>query len=283
MRRTARAPASAANLGPGFDAIALAVDLHVEVEVADAPSLSVTLHGEGAGLAAGPTNLAARVVVAVAGHDRLAIAVRSAIPPARGLGSSASVALAAAAAAGAEDPLSVAAAYEGHPENAAASFRGGLVAASLHDGVVTAANLPLDPSLRVVLVVPDTELATTEARGVLPATLSRSDVVFNLQHLALVIAGLGDLGELGPLAMDDKVHQPWRAPLFPPAASIADRLRGAGALGACWSGAGPSVLAIVTQATSGLVADAGRAALDDAHLEGAVIEVAPDLVGLAMG
>jgi homoserine kinase len=279
----ARAPASSANLGPGFDAVALALALYVEVEVTDAPSLRVTLEGAGASLPADATNLAVEVACKVAGHDRLAIAVRSDIPPARGLGSSAAVALAAAAAAGAEDPLAVAVGIEGHPENAAASLRGGLVAAAVCEGVVRTASLALDPALRVVVVVPDTELATADARGVLPDSISRSDAVFNLQHLALLVAGLADLGGFDANAMDDQLHQQRRTSLFPQATALADHLRGAGALGACWSGAGPSILAIVTPTTSGIVADAGRRALRSTGLTGTVLELAPDHRGLVWG
>lgn len=278
----ARAPASSANLGPGFDAIALALSLHVEVEVVAAASLRVRVEGAGTGLAEDATNLAARVATAVAGHDRLAITVRSEIPPARGLGSSAAVALAAAAAAGAPDPLTVAALLEGHPDNAAASFRGGLVASAIVDGEVLSAPLPLDAALRTVVVVPDAELATADARRVLPATLSRPDVVFNLQRMGLLLAGLADLGELLACATEDRVHERFRAELFPAAARIAARLRTAGALGACWSGAGPSVLAIVGASSSHEVAAAGRRALDEAGLSGAVLELAPDLEGLVV-
>jgi homoserine kinase len=279
----ARAPASSANLGPGFDCIALALSLYVEVEVHDAPSLTVTLLGHGAELAADDTNLAVQVATKVAGHDRLSITVRSDIPHSRGLGSSAAVALAAAAAAGADDPLGIAAALEGHPENAAASFRGGLVASANCEGSVHAAPLPLDPALRVVLVVPDHELGSTDARRELPEAIARDDVVFNLQHLGLLLSGLADLGGFARHATDDVLMQPWRAPLFPHATSIADELCGAGALGACWSGAGPSVLAIVSPATSARVADAGRRALRGAGLDGTVLEVAPDLGGLTWG
>lgn len=279
----ARAPASSANLGPGFDAIALAVALYVEVEVTDAPSLRVTLEGAGASLPADATNLAAEVACKVAGHDRLAITVRSDIPPARGLGSSAAVALAAAAAAGAEDPLAVAVAMEGHPENAAASLRGGLVAAAVCGGEVRTAALALDPALRVVVVVPDTELMTSDARAVLPDSISRVEAVFNLQHLSLLLAGLADLGVFDAHAMDDQLHQELRTSLFPQAPSIADHLRGAGALGTCWSGAGPSMLAIVTPTTSASVADAGRRALRLTGLSGSVLELAPDHRGLVWG
>lgn len=278
----ARAPASSANLGPGFDALALAVALYVEVEVTEAASLRVHLEGEGASLPADETNLAVRVATTVAGHDHLEITVRSEIPLARGLGSSAAVALAAAAAAGAEDPLAVAVMLEGHPENAAASMRGGLVAAAIADGEVLTAPLAVDPKLRCVVVVPDRHLATADARRVLPATLSRTDVIFNLQRMGLLVAGLADLGELGRHAMDDRVHQPYRESLFPESNLLATRLRAAGALGACWSGAGPSILAIVTAPTSAAVAAEGRRALGEAKLAGVVLELGVDHGGLTV-
>jgi len=279
----ARAPASSANLGPGFDAIALALCLYVEVEVRDAPSLHVEVVGEGAGLAADATNLAARVATSVAGHDHLSVTVRSQIPPARGLGSSAAVALAAAAAAGATDPLSVAAMIEGHPENAAASQRGGLVAAAIVDGEVVTAPLAVDPALRCVVVVPDRQLSTADARKVLPVTLSRADVVFNLQRMGLLLAGLARLGELTAHATDDRLHQPFRESLFPESILLAARMRAAGALATCWSGAGPSVLALATATSGPAIAEEGRRALAEARLEGSVLELEVDHEGLLVG
>ena len=168
----ARAPASSANLGPGFDTLAVALDRYVSVEVEEAPSLRVHSEGEGAGLFDDASHLAARVVTEVLGHDRFAVTVRSQIPVARGLGSSAALAAAAAAAAGAEDPFAVAAAYDGHPENAAASVFGGLVAATMVDGRPVHAALPLSEELAFVVVIPERDLATPEARGVLPETLA---------------------------------------------------------------------------------------------------------------
>ena len=129
MHRMAQAPASSANLGPGFDALAVALALYVEVEVKARPAgLLVVAEGHGAELAAGPSHLAARVAPGWRATTGLEVRVRSEIPVARGLGSSAALAVAAAAAAGADDPFAEGFAVDGHPENAAASALGGLVA-----------------------------------------------------------------------------------------------------------------------------------------------------------
>ena len=142
----ARAPASSANLGPGFDCLAIALGLAVEVEIEPAARLTIHAEGEGAELPRDASHLAARVAASIIGHDRLEISVRSSIPVGRGLGSSAALAAAAAAAAGSPDPLGVAAAFDGHAENAAASVLGGLVAAALVDGRPVTCRLALDPS-----------------------------------------------------------------------------------------------------------------------------------------
>jgi homoserine kinase len=277
----ARAPGSSANLGPGFDALALALDLGVEVTVRPSPRLVVRSEGEGADLAADESHLAARVAVAVAGHDRLEVLVVSQIPVARGLGSSAALAVAAAAAAGAADPLAVAVGFEGHAENAAASLLGGLVAATMADGIPIARRLPLDGALRFVLIVPERQLSTEAARAVLPRQVSLADAAANLGAMGLLCAGLACAGELVPEAGADRLHQDRRAALFPEAPELLARLREAGAVIACWSGAGPSLLGICDRAeTAAAVRQAGEEALKEVGLSGRVLELAPNLDGL---
>ena len=219
----ARAPASAANLGPGFDVLAVALDLYVEVEVEPASRLVVRSEGEGADLADDDMHLAARVAIDVVGHDRLAMTVRSDIPVARGLGSSAALAVAAAAAAGSKDPLGVAARIDGHPENAAASVVGGLVAATLVRGAVRAVRMPLDGGLVFVAMVPERPLPTSKARQALPHEVSRTDATFNLGRLSLLLAGLADRSLMIREATEDRLHQDYRSPMFPEAPQLLAR------------------------------------------------------------
>ncbi len=279
----ARAPASAANLGPGFDTLALALDLYVEVEVERARRLTVKSEGEGADLADDAGHLAARVAIDVAGHDQLAITVRSQIPVGRGLGSSAALAVAAAAAAGSKDPLAVAAHVDGHPENAAASTVGGLVAATVIKGSVTAVPMALDPDLLFVVIVPDRPLSTNRARQVLPQTVSRADATLNLGRLGLLLAGLADHRLLVREATEDRLHQDYRSPLFPEAPKLLTGLVDGGALAACWSGAGPSLLGICTAREAPSVAGAARHSLADAGVAGRVLTLRADTRGLVRG
>jgi homoserine kinase len=278
----ARAPASSANLGPGFDSLAVALACYVEVEVEPAPGLEVHASGHGSDLPADGSHLAARVAMAVQGHDRLRIIVHSDIPLARGLGSSGALAVAAAAAAGAADPFAQAALLDGHAENAAASAHGGLVAAATITGQPVFRRLPLDPELRFVVLIPDHILHTHEARAALPVTVPHADAVFNLGRMGLLISGLGDRHQLLPEAGDDRLHQDARAALFPEASSIVAGLRAAGALTSCWSGAGPSLLAICTEDTQKAVSEAGERLLDAHDVPGQVWAVVADTAGVTV-
>jgi homoserine kinase len=278
----AKAPASSANLGPGFDTLALALGLYVEVEVQEADALTLTSEGEGDDLPRDGSHLAARVAASVVGHDRLAIHVRSEIPVGRGLGSSAALAAAAAAAAGAPDPLAVAAEVDGHPENAAASVAGGLVTATTIDGTAAVTPLALDGDLAFVVLIPDRTLPTKEARAALPAQVPHADAAFNLGRMGLLVSGLGDAGRLRPEATEDRLHQSQRAPLFPEARALLDGLVGAGALASCWSGAGPTLLAICRRAAAADVRAAGDGLLSEHGVAGRALVLDADRRGLTI-
>jgi homoserine kinase len=278
----ARVPASSANLGPGFDALALALALYVEVEVEPSDELRIDATGEGSELPTGRDHLAAQVVRRVTGHDRFVITVHSDIPVGRGLGSSAALAAAAAAAAGADDPLAVAADADGHAENAAASVLGGLVTAAVIEGRPLAFNLDLDPVLAFVVLVPDRTLPTKEARQALPSTVPHADAAFNLGRMGLLVAGLADHHRLVAEAMEDRLHQQQRTPLFPESADLLEGLRDAGALASAWSGAGPSLLAVCTTDSVDAVQRAGARLLAEAGVVGRSLQLAPDLHGLVV-
>jgi homoserine kinase len=251
-----RVPASIANLGPGFDTLAVAVQLYLSLRVKKIPGhghlefrfLDHELRGE---------NCIERAYRSLAGKDfsRLpssSVEVRSDIPMRAGLGSSAAATVAGLrlyeAVTGPlpmETMLSTACALESHPDNAAASLLGGLtLSCQLADGVVQARRFAWPESLGFVVLTPDISLATGESRAVLPECLSRADVVFNLQRVALLLQSLhsGDFS-LVKDAMCDRVHQPARHKVVPGLAQVLD-LEHPDLLGVCLSGSGPSIVAI---------------------------------------
>ncbi|MDP1794559.1 MAG: homoserine kinase [Acidimicrobiales bacterium] len=278
----ARCPASSANLGPGFDALALALNLYVDVEIVEADALSVTTHGAGAELPQDATHLAAVVAKQVLGHDNIAITVRSDIPVARGLGSSAALAAAAAAAAGSADPLAVATAVDGHAENAAASVLGGLVAATVVNGEAVARSLALDERLAFVVLIPDRMLSTKDARAALRAEVPLADAASNLGKLALLIAGFANADDFAPSAMNDTLHQPYRIPLFPESEFVMRGLREGGALGACWSGAGSTLLAVTMASDADRIRVIGEELLAHYEVAGRSVRLEPDRTGLVV-
>jgi homoserine kinase len=251
-----RVPASSANLGPGFDSFAIALPLLAEFDVRPARAWSVDANGEG--IPAGEDNLfviAARAVgkAARANVPTQHVEQRSAIPMARGLGSSAAAIVGGAVTANAllGEPLDrrtllrVASEVEGHADNVAAALYGAFTVALPEDGGPVATRIVFPRTWRVCLFIPSSTLPTDESRAVLPSQVSREDAVFNLSHAAaLVAAVLRADGALLSLAMSDRLHQPARTGLVPALAEIIGAARGAGAFGAALSGAGPSVIAI---------------------------------------
>jgi homoserine kinase len=248
---TVTAPASSANLGPGFDCLAVALELRNEVAVRRAGGAGVTVDVRGEGAAAAPRDAANLFVraFAAAGADPagLAFAMENRIPFARGLGSSAAT-IAAGVAAGLAwrgregDALATAAALEGHPDNVAAALLGGVTLAWAGPDGPRALRLEGCP-VEFVAVVANGELATQRARDALPAQVSHGDAVHTAARAALLVAALEQgRDDVIADALDDRLHEPYRAPLAPLLAAVRGRLAGLPALGATLSGAGPSVL-----------------------------------------
>jgi homoserine kinase len=248
-RLTVTAPASSANLGPGYDCLAVALELRNEVVVSARGDGLVSVAGEGAAsLPDDASNLFVRAFAA-AGADPagLSFAMRNGIPLARGLGSSAAT-IAAGVAAGQAwagrggDPLPAAAAMEGHPDNVAAALLGGVTVAWSAGGTARALRLASCPVDFVCVVAAD-ELETARARAALPAQVAHADAAHTAGRAALLVAAL-EAGRADAIAdaLDDRLHEPFRAPLVPLLAEVRGRLGGLPAYGATLSGAGPSVL-----------------------------------------
>jgi len=294
MRVRVRVPATSANLGPGFDVLGLALALHNEIDAEEADQVSVAIEGEGAGrLETGARNVVARAVrmaFEAAGRPFRGVALRcvNRIPPSRGLGSSAAAWMGGLVAGNAlaggglsrDTLLELATRAEGHPDNVAAALLGGLTVSCKTGERVVALSLPVPPAIRWVVLIPEIEGSTEEARAVLPASVSRADAVFNLQRVALLLGALsaGRL-DLLPAALDDRLHQPQRWRLFPWLPGAVAAARDAGALGCVLSGAGPSLLAPVA-GPGDAVAAAMEAALRDAGTAGRAVTLAVDVTGV---
>jgi homoserine kinase len=255
--RVLRVPGSSANLGPGFDALGVALEVYLECRYSVADRLSIRASGRDAHLISpGEDNLIWQTALAVAARAHLplpsiSLAVLNDIPIGKGLGSSAAALTAGVVIA--SDLLDLgwkparildeAARLEGHPDNVAACVLGSIVASAVEAGGLTrAVRLEMPERFALAVVIPDYTLPTKQSRAVLPECVSRADAIFNVQRVALLIAALatGD-SSVFPTALDDKLHQPFRAQLVPGLAEIL-RLRAPGLLGCALSGAGPGVL-----------------------------------------
>ena len=254
-RVTIRVPATTANLGPGFDAFGCALSLYTDVTFEETEEgLEITGCDEAY---TGPDNLAYTAYCAVLASMNeelrgLKIHIDAHIPICRGLGSSAALLVAGAMGANilrgnklsTQGLLNITNAMEGHPDNLAPSFYGGLTASMVDGGLPVTVNFPLHPGWEFLALVPDFDLATSLARSVLPEQVSRGDAIYNISHGAMVLKAL-ELGDekLLRTAMQDRLHQTYRKKLIPDYEKIQALIRTTGAA-FCLSGAGPTLLCI---------------------------------------
>ena len=254
-RVTIRVPATTANLGPGFDAFGCALSLHTDVTFEETEGgLTITGCDEAY---AGPDNMAYTAFCAVLASlseevRGVKIHIDSQIPVCRGLGSSAALLVAGAMGANVlrgnrlstQGLLNITNAMEGHPDNLAPAFYGGLTASMVDNGLPVTVNFPLHPDWQILALIPDFHLPTPLARSVLPKDIHREDAIYNVAHGAMVLKAL-ELGDEKLLrnAMQDRIHQNYRRKLIPDYDAIEAFIRTTGAA-FCLSGGGPTLLCI---------------------------------------
>jgi homoserine kinase len=271
-RRLVRVPASSANLGPGYDVLAAALSLHLELEVSEAGEFAVDAGGDP--VPEDRSNLCVRAFEALHSADGLRFEIRSEIPVARGLGSSAAAIVAGLMAADhlfelgleKEDLYARAVRLEGHPDNVGAALYGGFVLCpSASDGTDRARPVRLDPPQGVegLLVIPHEEVSTDEARAAMPAQVPVGDAVANIAAASQLVLGIerSDL-TLISRGLADRLHQPNRAGIYPRSMELLAEAPDLGAIGATISGAGPTLLLWCFWQDTGKVTEALRHRVD---------------------
>ena len=278
-----RLPATSANLGPGFDALGLAMSLYLTIDATASEVSTIQATGRDAALCATlEDNLILTTYASIlyqAGREATPLSLRlnNEIPLGMGCGSSAAALLAGVLLANhfgglgwtSQQILEDACHREGHPDNVAACWLGGMTASSMSNGEVTTATFGDKLPWRLILAIPPASLSTTKARALLPATYSRMDAVANVQNTALLVSAFAlDRPEILRTAMADHLHQPYRqqaCPLLPLLLPLANE---AGVYGVALSGAGPSVLLIADpHLPIATIARAARVAAEDPGLE----------------
>lgn len=294
---TVRVPASSGNMGPGFDVLGIAVSLYSEVRVrvlSRKPGNPVILiKGEGERkVPSNERNLVFRCIRYVFKKAKkplpqLRVECINRIPLARGLGSSSAAILAGLLAGNRllgnkfslEQILDWATAWEGHPDNVAAALYGGIQASLVLKGRVESLAWPV-PNLKLVAAVPAFKLSTERARHVLPKTIPMKDVVSNLAAVAVMAQAFAKRKfELLSMALNDRVHEPYRAALIPGFWAVKKAALDAGAYAVTLSGAGPSLMAYASSSDASRVAQAMQRAFKRAGVESRTLQLSVDKKG----
>ncbi len=260
--RLVRVPASSANLGPGYDVMAVALDIHLELEVSETGTFSVDCELD---VSTDRDNLVVRAFETLHPADGISFRIGGDIPLARGMGSSAAAIVAGLAAADhmyelgieSDELLRRATELEGHPDNVAASIFGGFVVCAGSGPDLVATRIESPEGLEGILVIPHDPVSTDHARGVIPDEIPLAEAVANTSaaaHLALGLSG-GDF-DLIKLGVRDRIHQDRRRHLFPKSMEIVEQAVDMGAIGATISGAGPTVLVWTGWQETGMVSAA---------------------------
>jgi len=279
MKINVKVPATTANLGPGFDALGLALDLWNEAEfvATQDEKITVKVKGEGKNLlpsdASNAVAEAALLVYQLAGKPCTGMQIKclNRVPLGSGLGSSSAAMLTGMLGANAllgspfsrDEILKLAIEMEGHPDNVAPAMLGGLVASIIHENRVVSLRLTLTNRLapiHITVILPDFDFPTKQARALLPTQIDRKDAIHNISRAVIVTEAfrVGDMDMLGE-AMEDKLHQPYRIPLIPGAQNAMNAMKAAAASAVALSGAGPSLIAFSSKAEAAIGESAKRA------------------------
>ena len=255
-----RLPATSANLGPGFDALGLAMDLYLTIDASPSPEFRIEASGRNSDLCASlEENLTLDVYTSILHANSrqvqpIYLALHNEIPLGMGCGSSAAALLAGVALANhfgdlawsSQQILEEACRREGHPDNVAACWLGGMTASAMHEGRVVTATCGESLNWKLMLVLPSASLSTQKARALLPDTYSRADAVANIQSTALLVAAFAqNRPDLLRIAMQDRIHQPYRSEACPLLPLLLPLSMESGVYGVSLSGAGPSILLIL--------------------------------------
>jgi homoserine kinase len=291
MRFSVAVPASSANLGPGFDSLAVALTRHLRVQVE--PGNGESTNSQAAEIA-GEGDLVLQAMQHVATHvgeklPPVCVHVESEIPVARGMGSSAAALLGGMIAGNrltgeqltCEDILTLSTAIEGHADNLAAALYGGVSLAIPVDTGQDVVQLGLNMDIKAVIFIPDKAALTRDARAAIPTQIPREDAVFNASRCALLVHAFAT-GETSLLreAMRDRIHQPYRSSLYPHLNAVIASAMQAGACGSSLSGSGPSVLALAKVDSANAVAEAMKLAGSANGVHGRCLELDIDRTGV---